>query len=78
MTNGNEPIYPNKEYGNVGADGLTKREYFAANNVTWRDAQLEFSYNHEKNGTIAEIASLLAEMKCAAADALIKQLNLTQ
>lgn len=26
---GNEPIHPDKDFGNVGAVGLTKREYFA-------------------------------------------------
>ena len=29
-TNGNEPIYPDPAFGNIGAIGLTKREYFAA------------------------------------------------
>lgn len=29
MENGKEPIYPNEKYGNIGAIGLTKREYFA-------------------------------------------------
>ena len=28
-TDANEPIYPDKHYGNYGGSGLTKREYFA-------------------------------------------------
>jgi hypothetical protein len=29
-TDGNEPIYPEKEWANIPTFGLTKREYFAA------------------------------------------------
>lgn len=31
MTDKNEPIYPDKEYGNIGAIGLTKKEFIATN-----------------------------------------------
>lgn len=31
MTNKDEPIYPDKNYGNIGAIGLTKKEFIATN-----------------------------------------------
>jgi hypothetical protein len=57
--------------------GLTKREYFAATNssITWQDAAKNAEAFYERTATIGEVAMYLAEMKKAAADALITALN---
>lgn len=63
MTDANEPIHPDKNYGNIGGTGLTKREYFAGQALA----------TIESSGRSPEF---VAKRAVSIADALIAVLNL--
>ena len=62
-----EPIHPQKEWGNYGTYGLTKREYFAAK-------AMQGFISTYRGGTITDSA-VIARRAVAIADALISELS---
>lgn len=76
MTDPNAPASPcQSDTHGKQHQGMTKREFIAATNVTWQEAQFDYTHTYRSNGTFSEIACHLATMKIAVADALISALN---
>ena len=68
-TEAKEPIQKDPDFGNIGALGLTKREYFAAMALSGY-MSYEFAQHQD--------AYLVAEYAVQCADALILSLNKTE
>jgi flagellar motor switch protein FliG len=77
MIKGTDPVHSAiSENSPMYVSGIDLRTYIAVHsNIDWSTAQAEFGHAYRRNGSIEEVAELMAEMKVKAADAIIAELN---